>query len=789
MTKQQRPLDRSPYYVDHFEHLDRVLNRPQLTGIGISGCIGVGIFVTSGQLITTSGSLGGPLSYVIAGIISACVLYTLTEMVASRPLTGALIDLPHHFLHPAAGFAVAASYSLANIFSMATLTAYSAEVTALLKDDQKKHPTGVEVGINIAFIALTTLSHCMGVKLYGRIERVIMVFKLCLFVLCCVLMIVVNAGGAGQRTGSYRGNYTTYAFPPGLKPARFNSTSNVSVHPSGVPDSDFGLPGSGGRLFGFLTSVTFAMFSCVGGEMTAMTAGESKEPWKDVPIVMSFVYLVPLTLYPFVLMSAAANVNYADPSLSGIWGAENGNITLSPFVVAVQTSALGGVSKSLNLFFIISAYTAGNTALYVASRSVFMLAQTYLHPRIADVFGKTNNGHTPLRAILLCSAFGFIALSGLSHHAYSQPRQTMSSFYTGSLATVYICECVTFLKFKAGLARLERRQILSRNDALYISRMFKSRWQPLPAYIGIAGCSFIIIWSGVPALWIICSNRPGEPRLKNKVALGCDVLGAWIGPLIFAGLYLSYKYTHPHSRAVDVRDLTPSDYVLSDLGEIPSPLERSTPRSPFSSPQPTATINQHLPHLYPEHSNDNNYSHNRNTSNNEAPVELAPIGTTTMAANSIPQSHGMTAAGASWGWEGPLSAAAAISPPTSPTATAAAPNPDFTYENTTNALGITQTLTHTSSHPSTAPHTHITQPTHAHNRTSYPHAGDAGFDFDFNGGGGNDVGMISAEILEELEEEQAREEERARINDVLMKRPRRMERGLARELWSCLVAD
>jgi hypothetical protein len=28
----ERPLDRSPYYVDHFEHLDRVLNRPQLTG-------------------------------------------------------------------------------------------------------------------------------------------------------------------------------------------------------------------------------------------------------------------------------------------------------------------------------------------------------------------------------------------------------------------------------------------------------------------------------------------------------------------------------------------------------------------------------------------------------------------------------------------------------------------------------------------------------------------------------------------------------------------------------------
>jgi amino acid transporter len=82
-----------------------------LLGIGISGCVGVGLYVTSGSLITTAGSLGASISYAVAGIIAACVLYTLTEMVASRPLTGALIDLPHTFLDPAAGFAVAVSYS------------------------------------------------------------------------------------------------------------------------------------------------------------------------------------------------------------------------------------------------------------------------------------------------------------------------------------------------------------------------------------------------------------------------------------------------------------------------------------------------------------------------------------------------------------------------------------------------------------------------------------------------------------------------------------------------------
>jgi hypothetical protein len=49
-----------------------------------------------------------------------------------------------------------------------------------------------------------------------------------------------------------------------------------------------------------------------------------------------------------------------------------------------------------------------------------MLAQTYLPRRAADIFGRTNNGHTPLAAILLCSSFGFVSLAGLSWRAYDQ---------------------------------------------------------------------------------------------------------------------------------------------------------------------------------------------------------------------------------------------------------------------------------------------------------------------------------------------------------------------------------
>ncbi|KAK1919365.1 hypothetical protein P3342_009089 [Pyrenophora teres f. teres] len=184
-----------------------------------------------------------------------------------------------------------------------------------------------------------------------------------------------------------------------------------------------------------------------------------------------------------------------------------GNIsTRSPFIVAAEESSLTALPKVLNAFFIVSAYTTANNDLYGASRSVFMLSQQYLPRRVANIFGRTNNGHTPLAAILLCSALGFLSLIGLADKSGSQPRITLSELYTGTATCINLFLCITFLRFKAGLDRLAKRRIFSRQHPLYRSRLFKSRWQPLPAYIGIVGSACVIAWSGIPPLVILVTK-------------------------------------------------------------------------------------------------------------------------------------------------------------------------------------------------------------------------------------------------------------------------------------------
>lgn len=109
----------------------------------------------------------------------------------------------------------------------------------------------------------------------------------------------------------------------------------------------------------FRNAVTLAMFACMGGEQVVMTAGEAKHPWKDLPAVMSFVYLIPLALYPLATLAVGANVNFAHPDLAHPYVKSANATPLSPFMIAVKGASHNGLFKALNAFFLISAYTAG----------------------------------------------------------------------------------------------------------------------------------------------------------------------------------------------------------------------------------------------------------------------------------------------------------------------------------------------------------------------------------------------------------------------------------------------
>lgn len=456
-------FDQVAQWIFHRDYLDRALERHHITSIAISGTIGMGLFVTSGELIAIAGSGGCVLGFILASFVVVGVMRSLAELVSVRPLSGALIDYPHTFVDPALGFAVAVTYWLAQCLSMAALTSGAARIANdFAPSGSPPLDKGKRAGIVVGLLTLTLLSNICGVKTYGRLERVIKWFKLLLITGLCILMVAINLGVGGVRTGSAVGNYSENALPPYFNPAGFNETKSTLGPSDG--NKSLGISGSPGQFLAVWTSVTLAMFACMGGDIVVVTAGEAKRPRKDLPPATRFMYWVPLSLYFFASLCVGFNINFADPDLFRAYSLSNTNTSHSPFIIVVKSTAIKVLPNFLNACFLISGYSAANTGLFVSSRTLFALAQQYGNKFLRSTLGKTNNGHTPIAAILCCSSFGLLALLGLADVSFNQPILSLSAFFTGSVACVYASECIAFLRFKAGLDHLHKRQVYSRDQ-------------------------------------------------------------------------------------------------------------------------------------------------------------------------------------------------------------------------------------------------------------------------------------------------------------------------------------
>lgn len=135
------------------------------------------------------------------------------------------------------------------------------------------------------------------------------------------------------------------------------------------------------------------------------------------------MYLAPLGFYFLVSILVGMNISFMNPSLYHPWGrpaADAPKISHSPIIIILSRTSVKVLPKVLNAGFMLSAYTAGNTALFTSSRTLFSLSQVYGNQWVKDTFATTNNGNTPVAAILTCSAFSFLAFLGLADPTFDQ---------------------------------------------------------------------------------------------------------------------------------------------------------------------------------------------------------------------------------------------------------------------------------------------------------------------------------------------------------------------------------
>ncbi len=341
--------------------LQRQLHRRQLTMIAMGGAIGTGLFLGSGLAISLAGP-GVILSYILGVGVCLVMMSALTEMAVVHPTAGSFGVYAETYLSPWAGFVVRTTYVMAQV------VAIGGEVTAAAIYTRFWFPASpLWVWIVIYSGALVVLN-LTPVRNFGEFEYWFAMIKVAAIVLFIVLGIGYVFHGFGNPA-------------PGLS----LWTSEGGFLPHG-----FG---------GVLKAMLIVIFSFYGIEIIAVTAGEAREPRREVPRAMrSVVFRLSL----FYILSIALVVAVAPWTRAGL--------SESPFVTVFRSVGIPYAAGLMNFVILTAALSSMNTNLYLTSRTLFSLSRSGFAPRS---LGKLSPHGIPRRAIFV-SMFGLALAAVLS---------------------------------------------------------------------------------------------------------------------------------------------------------------------------------------------------------------------------------------------------------------------------------------------------------------------------------------------------------------------------------------
>lgn len=340
--------------------LHRGLSSRQIQMIALGGTIGVGLFMGSKSTIEWTGP-SVILAYLIAGLFLFLVMRAMGEMVYLHPTTGSFANFAGDYIHPVAGYVTAWS----NIFQWIVVGMSEViAVGAYMKFWWPELPTWIPGVIVIVLLAGANL---ISVKAFGEFEFWFASVK----VVTIILMIVAGFGIIFFGLGNG-------GEPLGL--------SNLWAHGGFMPNG----------ITGFLLALSIVIGSYQGVELIGITAGETKDPQKNIKKAVNGVIWRILIFYIgaiFVIVTVYP------------WD-QLGNIE-SPFVSTFAKVGITAAAAIINFVVITAAMSGCNSGIFSSSRMIYTLAQRGQMPKI---FTRVMKNGVPFYTVLAVSIGIFIGV-------------------------------------------------------------------------------------------------------------------------------------------------------------------------------------------------------------------------------------------------------------------------------------------------------------------------------------------------------------------------------------------
>ncbi len=367
--------------------------------ISIGGIIGAGLFVGS----STSIRAAGPavfISYAVTGMLILMVMRMLGEMATALPKVRSFTEFARAGLGDGAGFVVGWLYWYFWVLVVPV------EAIAGAKILQVWLPGFSQLQIGLGLMTMMTAVNLMSARSYAEFE-----FWFASIKVAAILVFVVIAA-------SFAFGWTA---PSG---ATFGNLINYGGF----------TPGGWIAVIGAAPTVFFAM---TGAEITTVAAAESAQPGRAIAKMTTTVIWRILIFYVvsvFLIVSVVP------------WNTvQSGE---SPFTLALNTMHVPAASAIMSVIILTAVLSCLNSAFYVSSRVLFILAERGDAPQ---ALVKLNARRVPVVSVLIGAAAGFLGII-----AATKGAQKVFDFLLSSSGTLMVF--VYMITAAAQIALRRRRE-------------------------------------------------------------------------------------------------------------------------------------------------------------------------------------------------------------------------------------------------------------------------------------------------------------------------------------------
>ncbi|KAF7714021.1 Amino acid/polyamine transporter I family protein [Penicillium ucsense] len=476
------------YLDDRYETTQRGLKNRHVQLMALGGTIGTGLFVGSGQSLHTGGPASLLISYIAISILVFSIATAIAEVGAYLPVHGgSMASHGHRYVSRSLGFSMGWLYW----YSLGILVPYET-VAASLVIGYWNSTINVAIWITIMTVVIVGLNF-LPVRFYGESEFWFAGIKIITLIGLLIVSFILFWGGGPNRQ--------RLGFHYWKDPGSFNT---------------YLVDGDVGRFVGLLKCIVSSAIAFIfAPELIIVSSGEMESPRRNVPrAARRYIYRL-----VFFYILAALAIGVICPSNASQLTTGSGSVKSSPFVVGIQNAGIPVLDHIINAAVLTSAWSAGNSFLYMSSRSLYSLAVSGNAP---SIFKTCNRWGVPYYAVGVSALFSLLAYLSVGSGS-SVVFNWLINFTNTSGFISWICCCIVFFRFRKAIA------------VQGIEQPYKSSIQPYGAYFGLAGATLMLLINGFTVFF------PSQWSVSNFFT-------AYIGIPAFLVLYLGHRLVYWNDR-------------------------------------------------------------------------------------------------------------------------------------------------------------------------------------------------------------------------------------------------